>query len=67
MTMVSNLYLSNGNFKSGVNYLYEATKDTIDEYFLSSGLKSWEDQDLDNKSLIVYQGKGIALGDQIFL
>ena len=62
-----NLYLSNGNFNSGVNYLYEATKDTnLDDYFLSSGLKKWEDQDLDNKSLIVYQGKGIALGDQIF-
>lgn len=62
-----NLYLSNKNFKSGISFLYEATKDTdLENYFLSSGIKKWENQNLDNKSLIVYQGKGIALGDQIF-
>lgn len=62
-----NLYLSNGNFKNGIEYLYEVTKDIeLDNYFLSSGLNKWEGQDLNRKILIVYQGKGIALGDQIF-
>ena len=62
-----NLYFCNGNFKSGVDSLYEETKDIeLDNYFLSSGLNKWENQNLDNKTLIIYRNKGIVLGDQIF-
>ena len=62
-----NLYFCYGNFKSGVDSLYEETKDIeLDNYFLSSGLNKWENQNLDNKTLIIYRNKGIVLGDQIF-
>ena len=62
-----NLYFCNGNFKSGADFLYKETKDIeLDNYFLSSGLNKWENQNLDNKILIVYRNKGIVLGDQIF-
>jgi hypothetical protein len=61
------IYLNLNDFENGYLHLKKATNDRfIEETFLSYNLKNWDFEDLDNSTLFVYYGHGIALGDRIY-
>ena len=66
-SIVYSLRLAENSYKLGFKNLISASKMDFFENFLNSkGIKIWQGESLNNSKLIVYPGKGIALGDKIF-
>ena len=66
-SIVYSLRLAENSYKLGFKNLIRASKMDFFENFLNSkGIKIWQGESLNNSKLIVYPGKGIALGDKIF-
>ena len=61
------LYLSKSDFSNGYLHLDRATNNIVKEkYFISIDIKKWNFENLEDSTLFVYAGKGIALGDKIY-
>ena len=66
-SIVYSLQLAESSYKIGFKNLISASRMNYFENFLNSkSIKRWQGESLNDLNLIVYPGKGIALGDKIF-
>ena len=66
-SIVYSLHLAENSYNMGFKNLISASKMNFFENFLDSkGIKKWQGESLNDSKLIIYPGKGIALGDKIF-
>lgn len=66
-SIVYSLRLAENSYNLGFKDLISASKRELFEDFLNSkSIKRWQGENLNDSKLIVYPGKGIALGDKIF-